>query len=74
MQPRTVIATPYPSIRATAEEVGVGQARVHQLRRLMEAIARGQTVVSLALLGTRRSARHKAARVRKAGTRRPPGA
>ena len=42
--PRKMISTPYPTVKKTAAEVGVGSQRVRQLHGLIDAIVRRKSV------------------------------
>ena len=42
MQAKIVITTRFPTVEETAREMGVGERRVRQLRRLMMAIVQGR--------------------------------
>jgi len=71
MQARAVITTPFPTVRETAREMRVGQARLRWLERLMTAIARGREGQVMRVLALGGPARPRAKRETTAGRSAP---
>lgn len=67
MPARAVITTPFPTVRETAREMGVGEARLRWLERLMTAIARGREGRVMRILALGGTARPRVKRATAAG-------